>query len=254
MTLPHRSFKNLVWLAILALCQAAMGETLLDVSSSLSASDPTQPGRLSRNTIPSFWAAPKTFPGVANTSSFHYHVFEIPAVQAASATNFQISVNDSNTAVFVSAYDGTYSPASSFSNNYVGDLGGSGNLYGNTAYFQVALPAGHDLLVIVNDVGSGVGSPFHLTVEGFTDTEFSDPPGVRLDRLSLSGANLVFKGTNSLLAASYNLLQSTNLTLPLASWTSIETNNIAGETNFTFTVTNAVSGALPKKFYTLQLR
>jgi hypothetical protein len=159
---------------------------LLDVSSSLSASDPTQLGRLSRNGVAQDWTGTEPFPGVINTgSSFHYHAYMLNV----GLTPFiQINFDSVSTNTFVSAYDTAYLPNSAggpnfgFDIGWLGDAGVSGQQFGNPIFFQVIAPINHTLLVIVNSTvttGSlGLGDPYHLLVEGFIDTEFTDPPTV----------------------------------------------------------------------------
>jgi PEP-CTERM motif len=157
---------------------------LLDVTGALTLLDPTQTGRLSRDGVPSDWSGPKAFPGVLNPSTtYHYEAFLINV----GMTPF-IQISDDTTAgnLFFSAYDTTYSPDSAgapnfgFDTNYLGDAGFSGDPFpGDPQFFQVVVPANHNLLVIVNNTAAnnvGVGDSFHLLVEGFIDSQFTDPP------------------------------------------------------------------------------
>ena len=154
--------------------QASILFTVTD--DTLAASDPTQLGRLSRDGIPSDWSGPKTFPGVINPAvSYHYRTYLIPLM----FTPFiQITVDDPQAAIFASAYMNSYNP-SSLSTNYVGDAGFSGNFFpGAPLFFQVVVPTGNNLVLVINDpstISGGLGKPYSLVVEGFTDTSFSDP-------------------------------------------------------------------------------
>jgi hypothetical protein len=66
----------------------------------------------------------------------------------------------------------------------------------------------------------------------------------------MSGANLIFKGTNGTAGATYYVLSSTNLTLPRLSWKREQTNTFGF--GGSFSVTNAIgTGA---KFFLLQLQ
>ena len=73
----------------------------------------------------------------------------------------------------------------------------------------------------------------------------------RFATISLVGTNVIFSGTNGAAGASYYLLGSTNLTLPLANWTRMATNlfDVAGG----FCITNAMVPSRPMEFYRLQL-
>jgi len=172
--------------ALMLIAASARALPILDVDGTLALSDPTQLGRLSRSGIPSDWSAAKAFPGVLNTStSYHYKTYLVdPGV--ASFIQIDILENNNTANMFVSAYDTAYLPNSAggpnfgFDTNYLGDAGFSGNPFPNDpGFFQVIVPLGHKLLVVVNDTISangGIGTPFHLTVEGFIDSEFTDPP------------------------------------------------------------------------------
>jgi hypothetical protein len=165
---------------------SARATTILDLTDALALSDPTQLSRMSRNGIPSDWSASKAFPGVINpTTTYHYKTY---LVDPGIAPFIQIDFFDLNDTanLFVSAYDTAYLPNSAgapnlgFDTNYLGDAGFSGNPFpGDPAFFQVIVPLGHKLMVVVNDATAtnlGIGNPFELTVEGFIDSEFTDPP------------------------------------------------------------------------------
>ena len=160
--------------------------TILDVTGALTLTDPTQLGRLSRNGIPQDWSGGEPFPGVINTTTtYHYHTYLVNV----GATSFiQIDVDSLSGNTFFSAYDTSYLPDSAgspnlgFDTNWLGDAGRSGNpVPGDPLFFQVVVPTNHNLLVVLNNTAganAGVGDPFHLIVEGFIDTEFTDPAPV----------------------------------------------------------------------------
>jgi hypothetical protein len=56
-------------------------------------------------------------------------------------------------------------------------------------------------------------------------------------------------GTNGTPGATFYLLSSTNVTLPLAQWTRISTNMFSGSGHFN--ITNAVSPTTPQRFFVL---
>jgi hypothetical protein len=76
------------------------------------------------------------------------------------------------------------------------------------------------------------------------------PPGI--GGVSLCGANLVLHGSNGLAGATYHLLTSADLALPLSQWTPVATNNLSASGNFTITLTNAVNANVLQRFYILQ--
>ena len=172
------------FLTLLGACISS-GATLYDSGLvALSAADPVQLGRLNRDTVLSDWSASKDFPGAVTTAiSYHYQTFVLPSILY---PYIQISVDDvSGTAqTFVSAYLNSYAPDNTppnygFDANYLGDEGYSGNLAGNPRAFQVVMPVGSTLVLVVNDIsaaGDGIGQPFRLIAEGFTDTDFNEAP------------------------------------------------------------------------------
>jgi hypothetical protein len=171
-----------------ALLAAAAGRTeiLFDTTSALTLGDPTQVGRLSRNGLPQDWFGSEAFPGVINTTTtYNYHVYE---VNVGNTPFIQVDIDSVSANTFFSAYDTSYSPDSAggpnfgFDTNWLGDAGTSGNFDGvDPIFFQVVVPENHELLIVVNNTGAannGVGDPFHLTVEGFIDSNFTDPSTV----------------------------------------------------------------------------
>lgn len=172
---------------LLVVCLLSTGSAyavpILDVSGAVSVSDPTQTGRLSRNGIAQDWSGGELFPGVINSSTtYHYEAF---MVNVGITSFIQIAFDSLSANTFVSAYDTAYLPDSAgapnfgFDTNWLGDAGRSGNFFGtDPLFFQIIVPAQHTLWVIINNTAAGnvgVGDPFHLTVEGFVDSAFTDP-------------------------------------------------------------------------------
>jgi hypothetical protein len=169
--------------ALALLAGAAHAIPLLDVTSSLTADDPTQLGRLVRDGLGSDWSTQSPFPGVINPAvSYHYHTY---TVNVQTTSFIQVLVDSLSLDLFASAYLGTYQPDPSatdmgLSFNYLGDAGRSGNFFGaaDPLFFQVIVPAFSQLVLVVNDTNplqTGLGQPFRLLVEGFTDTNFTEP-------------------------------------------------------------------------------
>jgi hypothetical protein len=168
---------------LLLACGSAEAIPILDVSGSVSATDPTQLGRLSRNGVPQDWTGGEPFPGIVNpTTVYHYTTF---TVNVDDTPFIQIEFDSVSPNTFVSAYDTAYLPDSAgppnfgFNTNWLGDPGFSGNFFGtDPLFFQVIVPAHHTLVVVINNTlagNGGVGDPFNLLVEGFIDTEFTEP-------------------------------------------------------------------------------
>ncbi|MGD0261605.1 MAG: autotransporter-associated beta strand repeat-containing protein [Verrucomicrobiota bacterium] len=75
-------------------------------------------------------------------------------------------------------------------------------------------------------------------------------PVPAINSVTLSGANLIFSGTNGSDSGTYHVLTSTNVALPLSNWTSIATG--AFSLTGAFSVTNAV-GVNPSRFFIIQI-
>jgi hypothetical protein len=174
-----------ILLVILTICSTGFAITLFDTGlGQITSSDPTQQGRLTRsvhNQNDWFDGTPP-FPGVINAgTTYHYHTYTIPASSLATTPFVQFTVDDPTANLFVSAYLDNYDPNNK-ATNYFGDEGFSGNpefsLQGgptDTGYFQVHVPAGHSLVVLVNETPAAVPQSFRLLAEGFTDTQFDNP-------------------------------------------------------------------------------
>jgi hypothetical protein len=80
----------------------------------------------------------------------------------------------------------------------------------------------------------------------------SVPPQPDIASCSLSGTNLVLNGINGQSGATYYVLMSPNLTLPLSQWTPVATNVLSASGNFTITATNTVTHSVPQRFFILE--
>jgi len=161
---------------------AAQASVVYTGSMTLSVADPTQLGRPSRNGVAQDWSGSEVFPGVINTAtSYHYQTLtlDMDALLAGQtpAPYVQISVDSVGTTTFFSAYLDSYDPLNKVA-NWLGDTGVSGDDFGvNSLFFQVIVPTGHDLVLLMNEtvVNGGLGQPGNLLVEAFQDTEYTDP-------------------------------------------------------------------------------
>jgi rhamnogalacturonan endolyase len=77
------------------------------------------------------------------------------------------------------------------------------------------------------------------------------PSAPLISSVSLNGGDLIFAGTNGPVDATYYVLTSTNITVPLTNWTRIATNQVPA--NATFIFTNAISPGSAQGFYRLQV-
>ena len=168
-------------------CGLAQATVITSFTDFLLSTSPTQTGRLSRNAVPQDWANDEVFPGVINTTiNYHYQTYSL---NVGNTPFIQIEVDSLSTNTFISAYDTAYAPTSLAPNfgldtNWLGDAGTSGNYFGtDPIFFQVVVPAFDNLIIVVNQTatgtaGLGSANPFAITVEGFIDSEFTDPSPV----------------------------------------------------------------------------
>ena len=102
-------------------------------------------------------------------------------------------------------------------------------------------------LAFQNELGGG---SFRLATNS-TSLLLSFVSQPNITNLSIAGGNFAIGGGNGVPNATYYVLGSTNLTLPLGSWTRITTNAFDGNGNFYFS--NAIDPALSQQFFLLQM-
>jgi hypothetical protein len=163
---------------------AGQAAVIFDTTSVLTNTDPTQIGRLSRNSLAQDWSGSEAFPGVLNTTTSYYYTTY--SINVSPFSYIQIEMDSLSANTFASAYLTSYMPDSAgspnfgFNTDWLGDAGSSGNYFGTDPIFlQVIVPAGQNLVLVVNNTaagGVGLGDPFHLTVEGFYDANFDETP------------------------------------------------------------------------------
>jgi len=98
-------------------------------------------------------------------------------------------------------------------------------------------------------LAAGLAWTNKLTVNGSIQVIGSSGP--TFGNVTLSGTDLIFSGTGGPTNATYWVLASTNVALPLTNWPRLLTNQFNVSGNFAFT--NAISPAVPQRFYTLQV-
>jgi hypothetical protein len=153
-------------------------------SDSIFATDATMTGRLSRNGVAQDWSGDEAFPGVINTTTtYNYKTYSL---NVGVDSFIQIDMDSVSANTFASAYSGFFLPDSAglpdlgFDTNWLGDAGTSGNFFGtDPVFFQVQVPVDGELVVVINTTAAGaagLNQPFHLTVEGYIDSEYDDAP------------------------------------------------------------------------------
>ena len=167
---------------------SAQALVLLDTSTSgpqsITAADPTQLGRLSRNgTTPQDWSGSEVLTGIVGPTTTYYYATYL--INVGTTPFIQVSFDSVSPNTFVSAYQTSYNPTGLGPNlgldtNWLGDAAFSGNSFGtDTVFFQVTAALNSTIVIVVNTTpggAGGLGDPFNLLVEGFIDTEFDDPP------------------------------------------------------------------------------
>ncbi len=161
----------------------ALALTVQSGSVSVTAADPDQAGRLSRNNVPQDWSGGEEYPGEINTgTTYHYTSFIVPfAANALQDVYYQIDIDDAATDLFSSAYLGVYDPLAK-QVNWLGDAGTSGNYFGvNPLFYQVVVPAGGVLRLVFNSTNAPNATPpgvptstADYLVEAFSDTEYDE--------------------------------------------------------------------------------
>jgi autotransporter-associated beta strand protein len=122
--------------------------------------------------------------------------------------------------------------------------------------------AGTSTLITYGGSLSGV-LPVVVVPAGYSGTLNTDTPGQvnlvvvaslqtppTIGTISISGSNVILRGTNGVPYSSYYVLMSTNVALPRLQWTPIATNQFDSLGSFAWT--NAIGNG-PQNFYRLQL-
>lgn len=162
----------------------ARAVTISNFTTAVTATDPTELGRFSRNSVPQDWSGSETYPGlVGPTTSYFYRVFNFSAALFAGAPYVEVNTFEvANSLVyFLTAYAGSYD-VNNRTLNWLGDVGFSGNYQLNDGGdFQVTLPQGRDLVLVLNTTGGGtvgLGTSININVAAYADTLYAEPTPV----------------------------------------------------------------------------
>jgi len=90
----------------------------------------------------------------------------------------------------------------------------------------------------------------NLAINGTITVAAPTPPA--FSSVAPSGSDLVLNATNGTPNASVTVLTTTDLTLPLAQWTTVTTGNFDGNGNFNYTVSGTLTSGQPQQFFLLQ--
>lgn len=134
----------------------------------------------------------------------------------------------------------------------VTNVSGASFAVGNTfTLFNAATFSGNFTTIVPATPGTGLAWNTNNLVNGVLSVVAgSAPPQPGITSISLSGGNLIINGTNGLSGESYNILTTTNLTLPLASWTVLPVGTFNAAT---FSITNPVTPGAAQNFYLLRV-
>jgi hypothetical protein len=113
--------------------------------------------------------------------------------------------------------------------------------------FSASSFAGSFTSIGLPPLNNGLGWTNKLLVDG--SIQVLGFPVPQFSSLSLSGTNLVIRGTGGPTNGTYRVLSSTNIVLPFTNWIALLTNQFDGSGNFIFT--NAISPGVPNRFYRL---
>lgn len=180
---PQRSLwrRALLVAGSLVLACSAQATVIFTGTLNIAPTDPVQLGRLSRNNVPQDWSGSEAFPGFINTTtSYRYTTLtlNLSALQSGFVSYgqfLQINFDSPSPNTFLAAYLNTYSPTGA-STTWLGDPGNSGNPFGNPSFFQVIVPAGSQLVLVLNETttNAGINFPGTVLVEAFTDTLYTN--------------------------------------------------------------------------------
>ena len=131
------------------------------------------------------------------------------------------------------------------------NISGSAFVAGNL--FQIFIASsfsGSFSSIVPVSPGAGLAWDFSQINSGFIGVVSTGGTGPLISQPQVAGGNLVFSGTGGTDNGTYRVLTTTNLTVPLANWTPLATNNFDASGNFTFT--NPISSALHQQFYVIK--
>ncbi len=166
-----------------------------------------------------------------------------PANLTATAGNAQVALSwtamsgaTSYTVKRAAGSNGTYTVIAA---NVIGPVVGSGIT--NATYLDTTAPLGTNYYIVasVNPNGSTNSAAVSVTLNAATPPQINGP-------VILNGS-FILNGSGGTPGHPYHVLASTNVSLPLAQWASLVTNNF--DANGDFAWTNAMNPSVPQQFY-----
>lgn len=163
------------------------------------------------------------------------------------AGNVAVSVNRTLPTNSLVAVTGTLSNTGTTNKITVANLGPTLVAGDKFFVFNQAVSGGGTLQITG---ASGVTWSNNLAVDG-SIVVAAPPPTPVFNGFSLSGTNLVLSGTNGYSGGGYYLLSTTNVALPVSTWTRVLTNTFDGSGNFSITNHQTTNS---QRYYLIQLR
>jgi hypothetical protein len=141
----------------------------LTVDGDISDADPSQMGRLQRNTVQSTCASAKPNPGVDPNFTNVPHNYDVHAFTAAPGICVRVALEAGAGNFLVAAHSPSFSPTD-VAANHLGDPGFSTSFAGGAVSFSFIAPPSGQFVLVVNDVDvpTGAVGSYRLHVSGAT--------------------------------------------------------------------------------------
>jgi len=133
----------------------------------------------------------------------------------------------------------------------VTNIGSALSAGSNFALFHGTSYSGSFTSITLPTLGSSLFWQTNLSVNGTISVVGPSSPIPNINSVSQSGSNLIFSGTNGPASGTYYVLTSTNLALPVSSWTRLSTNSFSA--SGTFSVTNPIVTSGPPGFFVVEV-
>ena len=146
--------------------------TPIVINGSIADGDPSHVDKLAQSGIPQTCAGGETCSIFGDPNTFRYDEYTFPNTGGAACVTIDTNtVCNGNHSIFTSAYLGSFDP-NNLCTNWVGDIGSDPNPEGS---FQVEVPAGETLIVVVNEEHHAGCPGYTLTITGLCGTTSPTP-------------------------------------------------------------------------------
>jgi N-acetylneuraminic acid mutarotase len=148
--------------------------TPIVIDGSIDTGDPSHTDKLAQSGVPQTCAGTETCSIFGDPNSFRYDSYSFTNTGGATCVTIDTTtVCNGNHAIFTSAYLGSFDP-NSLCANWAGDVGSDPNPEGS---FQVNVPAGETLVVVVNEEHHAGCPGYELTITGLCGGPSPTPSG-----------------------------------------------------------------------------